>query len=118
MAEGGTRNPPRNRKDGSGHSSPKGARAEDLSRPRLGGAQGLEQEASHQVVRQDTDLLPGAVGSIVVGGDHIQSELSLEFGESFLLGSTFGHNLPSGWGAECFVGGYGRVLEVPIIGGE
>ncbi len=32
MAEGGTRNPPRNRKGGSGHSPPKGARAEDLSR--------------------------------------------------------------------------------------
>ncbi len=32
MAEGGTKNPPRNRKGGSGHSPPKGARAEDLSR--------------------------------------------------------------------------------------
>ncbi len=83
----------------------------------LGDAQGLELEASHQVVRQDTDLLPGAVGSIVVGGDHIMSELPFEFNESF-LGSTSGHKLPQGWGAECFVGGYGRVLEMPIIGGE
>ncbi len=58
---------------------------------RLGGAQVLELEASHQVVRQDTDLLPGAVGSIVVGGDHIQSKLPFDFGESFLLGSTSGN---------------------------
>ena len=58
---------------------------------RLGGAQVLELEASYQVVRQDTNLLPGAVGSIVVGGDHIQSKLPFDFGESFLLGSTSGN---------------------------
>ena len=40
----------------------------------LGRAQGLELEAAREVVREDAEPLPRAVGPVVVRGDHVQGE--------------------------------------------
>src|SRR5207244_11059360 len=74
-----------------------------LATPRLGGGERVELEATQQIVRQDAELLPGAVGAVVVGGHDIEGKLALELGERLLLGAP---------------GGDGRVLEVAVVGRE
>src|SRR5439155_17399697 len=56
-----------------------------LARARLGGGERVELEAAQQIVRQDAELLPGAVGAVVVGGHDIEGELALELGERLSL---------------------------------
>jgi hypothetical protein len=46
----------------------------------------LELKNRGQVMRQDVELLSGAVGTVVVGRPHVQGEFALEFGKSFLSG--------------------------------
>ena len=53
------------------------------SRPGCG--QGEELEAAHDRVRQNAKLLPDAVGGVVVGRHDVQSKLSLELSQRFLL---------------------------------
>src|SRR5437667_6633014 len=50
-----------------------------------GSGDGVELEAAGDVVGQDAELLPGAVGAVVAGGDDIEGELALEFGDGLLL---------------------------------
>ena len=87
-------------------------------RRRLGGGRRLKLEAPEQIVGQDTELLPRAVGAVVMGRDHIQGELPLEFGLGLLLRPPASYEGPEGGGAQGLVGGHGRVLAVSIIRGE
>src|SRR5213592_3591246 len=56
-----------------------------LAGPAARGGDGVELEAAGDVVGQDAELLPGAVGAVVAGGDDIEGELALEFGDGLLL---------------------------------
>jgi hypothetical protein len=40
---------------------------------------GVELEAPGDVIGEDAESLPGAVGAVVTGGDDIERELTLEF---------------------------------------
>ena len=53
-----------------------------LERARFGSRQSRVQlKAPHQVMREDGELEPGAVGPVVIGGHHVEGKLALEFGE-------------------------------------
>ena len=66
-----------------------------LARARLGSSQRrVHLEAADQVVREDGKLLPGAVGSVVIGGNHVKGELTLEFGEGLFLSAVAGGEVP------------------------
>ena len=53
-----------------------------LARARFGSSQSrMQLKAPHQVMREDGELEPGAVGAVVIGGNHVESKLALEFGE-------------------------------------
>src|SRR2546425_6946746 len=54
-----------------------------LATPGLGGGERVELEAAQQIVRQDAELLPGAVGAVVVGRHDIEGKLALELGSVF-----------------------------------
>ena len=49
-----------------------------FARARFRRRQRVELEAPDEVVREDAQLLPGTVGSVVAGGDDIEGELALE----------------------------------------
>src|SRR5712691_1088204 len=100
--------------EGSGVSDPVGGGS--FSGAGLGCGEGMKLEAPKEVMGEDADLLPGAVGAVVVGGDRIEGELAFEFGQGFLLFSSAGDEVPEVFGCEGLVGGHGGVLEVPIVG--
>ena len=76
-----------------------------FARPGFGGRKGVELEAANQVVGEDAELLPGAVGAVVPRGDDVEGELALELGDGFLLGPPAGGEIPERWAAESLVGG-------------
>src|SRR6266849_2855621 len=82
--------------EGSGVSDPVGGGS--FCRAGLGWGEGLKLEAAKKVVSEDADLLPGAVGAVVVGGDRIEGELALEFGQGLLLFSSAGDEVPEVFG--------------------
>src|SRR3989441_5333846 len=47
----------------------------------------VELEVPGEVVGEDAQLLPGAVGAVVVGGHDVEGELALELGQGLLLGT-------------------------------
>ena len=53
-----------------------------LARARFGSSQSrMQLKAPHQVMREDGELEPGAVGAVVIGGHHVEGKFALEFGE-------------------------------------
>jgi hypothetical protein len=89
-----------------------------LAGPRLRLGEGLQLEAADQVVGEDTELLPSAVGRVVLGRDHVERELAFEFGEGLLLRPAPAGKAPEGGEAQRQVCRYGRVLLVPVIRGH
>src|SRR6202035_6050946 len=56
-----------------------------LARARFGSSQSrMQLEATHQVMGQDGKLQPGAIGAVVIGGDHAEREFPLAFREGLL----------------------------------
>ena len=97
--------------------------AHDVSVGALAGAtpwdgDGVELEAAGDVVSEDAELLPGAVGAIVTGRDDIEGELALEFRDRLLLSTPAADEGVERWQRQRQVGRDGVVLEVPIVGGE
>ena len=97
--------------------------AQDVAERALAGAaagrgDGVKLEAPGDVVGEDAELLPGAVGAVVAGRDDIEGELALEFGDRLLLGASAADEGVERRQRQRQVGGDGVVLEVPIIGGE
>src|ERR1700687_3206043 len=41
----------------------------------------MQLKASQEVMREDGELEPGAVGAVVIGGHHVEGKFALEFGE-------------------------------------
>ena len=89
-----------------------------LAGPRLRFGQRLQLEAADQIVGEDAELLPRAVGRVVLGRDHVERELAFELGEGLLLRPTPAGKGPQRREAQGQVGGHGRILVVPVIGGE
>src|SRR5712691_3317936 len=59
-----------------------------FARAGLGRGERVELEVPGEVIGEDAQLLPRAVGAVVVGGDDSERELALEFGERLLLGAA------------------------------
>src|SRR5262245_45485502 len=93
-----------------------GVRALPGAAPRLG--EGIELKAAGKVVGEDAELLPGAVGPVVTGGDDVEGELALEFRDRLLLSTAAADEGVEGRQRESHVGGDGVVLEVPVVGHE
>ena len=62
---------------------------------------------------EDAELLPGAVGPVVVRGDHVEGELP--FSSARVFSRPPRHEGPEVRGGERLVRGHGRVLEVSIV---
>src|SRR3989441_10396687 len=82
-----------------------------FARARLGLGERVELEVPSEVVGEDAQLLPGAVGAVVVGGDDVERELALEFGEGLLLGAPATDEGEERREAQGHVGRDGVVLE-------
>ena len=89
-----------------------------FARAALGLGERVELEVSGEVVGEDAQLLPGAVGAVVVRRNDIEGELAFEFGQGLLLGAPATHEGKEGREAQGHVGGDGVVLEVPVVGRE
>src|SRR6266446_4042664 len=88
-----------------------------FARARLGCRDGRVQlKAAQQVVGEDRELLPGTIGAVVISGNHVESEFTLELSEGLLLRSATGAEVPQRLGREREIGGDGGVLEVAIVG--
>src|SRR5258705_7882744 len=59
-----------------------------LARAAAGRGDGVELKAPGDVVGEDAELLPGAVGAVVSGRNDIEGELALELGDRLLLRSA------------------------------
>ena len=51
----------------------------------LAGKIAVQLKANSQIVGQNGQLLPGAVGRVMVGGNGVEREFSLELGEGLFL---------------------------------
>src|SRR5438128_6339037 len=89
-----------------------------LAGPAARGGDGVELKAPGDVVGEDAELLPGAVGAVMAGRDDVEGELALEFGDCLLLGAPAADEGIERRQRQRQVGGDGVVLEVPIVGGE
>ncbi len=54
----------------------------------LGLREGVELEAAGDVVGEDAQLLPGAIGPVVAGGHDVEGELALELPEAGMIRSS------------------------------
>src|SRR5882724_6515816 len=78
----------------------------------------VELKADGQIVGQNGQLLPGAVGGVMVSGNGVEREFTLELGKGLFLRPAASDEVPQWAGAEREVSGDRRILEMPIIGGE
>ena len=78
----------------------------------------VQLKADSQIVGQNGQLLPGAVGRVMVGGNGVEREFSLELGKGLFLRPAARDEVPQWARAEGEVSGDRRILEVAIIGGE
>jgi len=64
------------------------------------------------------ELEPGAIGAVVIGGNHVEGKLPLEFGAGLFLRAATGGEVPQHLRGESEIGRHRGVLEVPVVGGE
>src|SRR5215469_13052681 len=87
-----------------------------FARARFGSSQGrMQLKAAHQIMSQDGELLPGAIGTIVIGGNHVEGKLALEFGNGLFLGAAAGGEVPQGLRGKGEVGRHRGVFEVTVV---
>ena len=77
---------------------------------------GFDLEVGQEVVGEQDELLPGAVGLAVLRGDGVEGQVALEFSYGLLVQSPAAHEAPEG--AQGQVGGHGAVLEGAVAGVE
>jgi NAD(P)-dependent dehydrogenase (short-subunit alcohol dehydrogenase family) len=88
-----------------------------LARARLGSSQSrMQLEATHQVMGQDGKLQPGAIGAVVIGGDHVECKFPLELGEGLFLRPATGSEVPQHLRGEAEIGRHRGVFEVTVVG--
>ncbi len=85
-ANAGQATGPGNEHEAQGAHAPDQVRIGAFARARFGWREGVELEAPDEVVGEDAELLPGAVGAVVPCGDDVQGELALEFGDGLYPG--------------------------------
>lgn len=78
----------------------------------------VQLKASRQVMGQDAELEPGAVGAVVISGNHVEGKLAFELRESFFLRAAAGSEKPQGARGEDEISRHRRVFEVTVVGGE
>src|SRR5262250_316754 len=78
----------------------------------------VELEAPGDVVGEEAELLPGAVGAVVTGRDDLERELTLEFGDRLLLSAPAADERVERRQRQRQVGRDGVVLKVAVVGGE
>src|SRR5207302_1646848 len=105
-------------REAQGAHAPQDVRVGALAGATAGDDAGIELEAAGEVVREHAELLPGAVGSVVLRGDDREREFALEFGEGLLLSAAAADEVIQGGQRERQGGGDGVVVEVPVIRGE
>lgn len=79
---------------------------------------GFDLEVGQEVVGDQDELLPGAVGLVVLRGDGIEGQVALEFSYGLLVQSPPAHEAPQGAGAQGQVGGHRAVFEGAVVGVE
>jgi len=55
---------------------------------------GVDLEADEEVVGDGDELLPGAIGAVVVGGDGVEGEMALELTDDLFVFASSGHEVP------------------------
>src|SRR5215831_8089734 len=80
--------------------------------------QSVELEVPDEVVGEDAELLPGAVGAVVPGRDNVEGELPLELGDGLFLDPATTAKGVQGGQVQREVRGDSAVLEMAIVGGE
>ena len=97
------------------------ARADDLSlrsgvaRTRLGLGERVELEVPSEVVGEDAQLLPGAVGGVGKGWHGVEGESALQLRDGLLVCPTAGHEVPEVRERVLEIARDGRVLVGPIV---
>src|SRR6266478_3391507 len=76
----------------------------------------MQLKAAEQVVGQDRELLPGTIGSVVIGGNHLEGEFTFELSEGLLLCPAAGSEVPQHLWGELQIGGDRGVFEVAVVG--
>ena len=71
-----------------------------------------------QVVSKHTEPLPGAVGSVALGGYGVEGEAALEFPDRLFLGTATGHEQPKALDGERQVGRHCGVFVDAAVGRE
>jgi hypothetical protein len=90
-----------------------------LARARFGSSQSrMQLKAPHQVMREDGELEPGAVGPVAIGGNHIEGKFALEFGAGLFLRVAAGGKVPQALRGEREIGRHRGVFKVTVVGGE
>jgi hypothetical protein len=89
-----------------------------LAGPAARGGDGVELKAPRDVVGEDAELLPGAVGAVVAGRDDVERERALEFGDRLLLGAAAADEGVERWQRQRQIRCDGVVLEMPIVRAE
>jgi hypothetical protein len=76
---------PGDEQEAHGAHAPDEVRIGAFARAGFGHREGVKLEAADEVVGEDAELLPGAVGAVVARGNDVQGELALELGDRLLL---------------------------------
>src|SRR2546422_5536201 len=109
---------PCNEQKAQGPHAPEEVRGGALPGAAFGFGDGIELEAEGDVVSEDAQLLPRAVGAVVAGRDDIEGELALEFRDRLLLSPPAADERVERGQRQGQVGGDRVVLEVPVVRGE
>src|SRR5437867_4693697 len=94
-------------REAQGAHAPQDVHVGALAGATAGNSPGIELEAAGEVVREHAELLPGAVGSVVLRGDDRECEFALEFAEGLLLSAAAADEVIQGGQRERHVGGDG-----------
>ena len=67
-------------------------------------------------MREDGELEPGAIGPVVIGGNHVEGKFAPEFGEGLFLRAAAVGERPQGLRGKREIGHHRGVFEVTVIG--
>ena len=79
---------------------------------------GFDLEVGQEVVGDQDELLPGAVGLVVLRGDGVEGQVALEFSDGLLVQTPSAHEPPERACAQGQVSGHRTVLEGAVVGVE
>jgi len=86
-----------------------------LARSTAAVSAGFDLEVGQQVVRENDQLLPGAVGRVGHGGNGMDGQAALELPDGPLVVTPARHEVPEVGHREAEIAGDPRVFVVPIV---